>query len=76
MDIFSTSFHLIYIKNDPSYVGSYHNLPAFTIKKYGLEVRNDCAFDKKWKILRKDNGIDVSDSMKIDKEYVNWLESR
>jgi hypothetical protein len=76
MDIFSTSFHLIYIKNDPSYVGSYHNLPAFTIKKYGLEVRNDCAFDKKWKILRKDNGIDVTDSMKIDKEYVNWLESR
>lgn len=76
MDIFSTSFHLIYIKNDPSYVGSYHNLPAFTIKKYGLEVRNDCAFDKKWKILRKDNGIDVTDSMKIDKEYVDWLESR
>jgi hypothetical protein len=76
MDVFSTSFHLIYIKNDPSYVGSYHNLPAFTIKKYGLEVRNDCSFDKKWIILREDNGIDVTKDMKIDKEYVDWLENR
>lgn len=76
MDVFSTNFHLIYIKNSKSYVGSYHNIPAITCKRYDLEVRTDLELCRKWNILRRDNGIEVYSGLEVEKEYREWLENR
>lgn len=76
MDVFSTNFHLIYINNSNSYVGSYHNIPAVTCKRYDLEVRSDLELSRKWMILRKDDGIEVTKGVFVEKEYREWLESR
>ena len=73
MDVFSTNFHLIYINNSSSYVGSYHNLPAIACKRYDLEVRSDVELSKKWMILREDDGIEVYTGFKVEKEYKEWL---
>ena len=73
MDVFSTNFHLIYINNSSSYVGSYHNLPAVTCKRYDLEVRSDLDLCKKWMILREDDGIEVYTGVEVEKEYKEWL---
>lgn len=69
MNIFCSSMHLMYMNQDPSFIGTYHNLPGLVIQKYNLNLRTDGGECAKWAILRKDDGIRVRNDLDIDKRY-------
>lgn len=76
MDIFSHSFHLHYLSQDPGFIGTYHSIPYLSAMKYGLGFRNDTYTSKKWMILRRNDGVGVMGrgdevDVYIDKRYLD-----
>lgn len=76
IDLFSLNFHLMYIDDDPSFIGTYHSVPGLTIMKYGLTIESKSGLAGKWMILRRNDGKTIMQdgenrSKVIEQVYLN-----